>query len=528
MKKPIGNFLKSEIDSKYVEAKKKLLLIKTLGIVSIGLFTAAVANPKQPKYDIVGQLGFSSLFSLVAAYVCHENTDLFAQYDTFVKMNREHKKNELSLNFSKAMVINEVANEIDLASRLQNLPVPAQLRYINKYALQGLLTPVTPESPVENYYSSDDGYFLSLDSDLKELERKTELDLSWIDSQFINSSKIVVGGRGSGKSVYLRYEASRWLIENPTGYLLIVDPHYDKRRVEKHWLCDLDQKLVMKKFLSKFKDTRNPGDENEWKGYLYHLRNCWVELQSRINDSGDFDDDEQIPEYRKVKIIVDELENIKNDCSDSEFKEVLKLIDTIQNEGRKYNFDITVGMHGLKKETTGLDSTTVAQMNWFLFEKACYDATTKFPADFDAREIKETAKQISNSLNTKIGRTVVIIKQELTSPIITVLPLLTPPKIAIADSGGYKEQPPETTPESITSDVKPVDDESHQTTPQKSDEDFKRPYNAMLNWCKQCQTQFNRLPDRETISQAWSQLTGKELSDKALDYLIEKLFSNLE
>ncbi|AND75622.1 hypothetical protein [Nostoc phage A1] len=530
MKKPLGNFLKSEIDDKYVEAKKKLLLIKTLGIVSVGLFASAVANPKQPKYDLVGQLGLSSLFSLVAAYVCKENTDLFAQYDTFVKMNREHKKDELRLNFGKAMVINEVANEIDLASRLQNLPASAQVRYINKYQLQGLLNPVV-ETDVESYLISEknDQYSLSLSSDLRELERKTEVDLSWIDSDFINSSKIVVGAKGSGKSIYLRYEAARWLIENPTGYLLIIDPHYDRRLESKHWLKNLDQRLVMKMFLCKFKDTKNHGESNEWKGYLYHIRNCWVELQSRINDLGDFDDEDNPPVYTKVKVIIDELENIKNSCTELEYKEILKFIECVQNEGRKFNFEITIGMHGLKKETTGLDSTTVAQMNWFLFEKACYDSATKFPADFDSREIKEISKQISNNLDPRVGRTVVIIKQELNSPIITVLPLLTPPKIAIAsDSGGYSEEPQETPPESIYSDDKTVNVESSPQSQESNQKEFEQCYNAVLNWCKQCQLQYNKLPDRETISQAWSQLTGKELSDKALDYLIEKLFNNLE
>jgi hypothetical protein len=148
-------------------------------------------------------------------------------------------------------------------------------------------------------------------------------------------------------------------------------------------------------------------------------------LQSRINA----DDDNETLDYRPIKIIIDEIENIKRGCTESEFKEILKLIDCIQDEGRKYLVEITIGMHGLKKENTGIDSNTIAQMNWLLFEKACYDPATKFPSDFDAREIKETAKQISNSLDPRIGRTVVIFKQELSSPIITVLPLLTPPTI---------------------------------------------------------------------------------------------------
>jgi hypothetical protein len=61
----------------------------------------------------------------------------------------------------------------------------------------------------------------------------------------------------------------------------------------------------------------------------------------------------------------------------------------------------------------------------------------------------------------------------------------------------------------------------------QSDEDFRKSFVAMVDWCKACQQHYGKLPDRQTISLAWSQLTGKELSDKALDYLIDKLFENL-
>ncbi|AND75530.1 hypothetical protein [Nostoc phage N1] len=523
MKKPIGNFLKDEIAEKNKEAIKKLRLIKLLGVVSVSLCIAAIANPKQPKQDLIGQLGFSSVFSFLAAYVCKENEDLFKQYNTFVEMNREHKKNEISLRFGKAMMLNTAANEIDLASKLETLPPAAQARYIQKFDLHGLLLPQLQEIVSDSGGNSPgitDHRFSSIDSDLRELEKETEIDLSWIDSDFINSSKVVVGGRGSGKSVYLRYEAARWLLEHPSGYLLIIDPHYDYRIESKWWLNDIPQKQVMKRFLSKNKETRNPGEHNEWKGYLYHLRNVWVELQSRINAD---DDSEEAPNYRPIKIIVDEIENIKRGCAETEFKEILKLIDCIQDEGRKYLVEITIGMHGLKKENTGIDSNTIAQMNWLLFEKACYDPVTKYPSDFNANEIKAIAKQISNSLDPKIGRTVVILKQELSSPIITVLPLLKPPIIDVGD-----KKPIE--PESVASDSggENVDDHlSHDDPPESKDNDAAIAYKAMLDWCKRCQETYQRIPSAEHIKQAWEELTGQLLSENALIYLIEKLMADM-
>jgi hypothetical protein len=350
---------------------------------------------------------------------------------------------------------------------------------------------------------------VSLQNDLKAIEQKYEVDLTWIDTDFINSSKIVVGGRGSGKSTYLRYEAARWLIENPEGVLVIIDPHYDIDDPDKHWLNDLPQEDVASKFV-----VKKTGDIDKI------VNDCYLELKKRISG------DRKRP-YPKVKIIFDEEENHKRLSTD--FKKFLDFVEAVQDEGRKYLFEITIGMHSLKKENTGIDSGALQQMNWLLFEKAAYDPATKYPADFDQKMIKETAKSLTMSLPKNIGRTVVIIKQELSDPIITVLPLLHPPIITLASTS-----PPESVEEieedfwhdSGETEEQPGD--RYEVPRESSERDFRSYYESMVKWVRLCLDTYQRYPIAADIKTAWLQLTGQDLSEAALCLLIEKLFKDVQ
>jgi len=49
------------------------------------------------------------------------------------------------------------------------------------------------------------------------------------------------------------------------------------------------------------------------------------------------------------------------------------------------------------------------------------------------------------------------------------------------------------------------------------------PIEKIKNWCNLCFEKYQRHPDREHIKKAWYELTDKELSDSALNLLIEKL-----
>ncbi len=85
------------------------------------------------------------------------------------------------------------------------------------------------------------------------------------------------------------------------------------------------------------------------------------ELNRRITNSLEY------PEVTRVKVILDEEENLKRNLSEEQFEAVQDVISLIQDEGRKYGVEITIAMHSLKKENTGIDSANLQQMDWLVF-----------------------------------------------------------------------------------------------------------------------------------------------------------------
>jgi hypothetical protein len=525
MKPTLSNYRKTDIDELKRDVKQSQNIEKVLLAIAGGLIINAVAFPQQPKDQIIMSLGLSSVTSFIGAYWKKSKEELYNRFDSYMNLNREHYKYELTrdyaheaeaidLAYGNKRIISQVASQLELAGTLSGLPTQAQVRYSSEFGLQGLLLPqLESESGGHGSPGVNSGvYQVSLQNDLKAIEQKYEVDLTWIDTDFINASKIVVGAKKSGKSTYLRYEASRWLIENPEGVLIICDPHYDSSDPSKWWLNDLSQSDVESKFL-----VKKTSDIDKIVNDLSTELNCRID---GIKNGKTYN------KYPKIKIVFDEEENHKNRSAD--FPKFIKFIDMVQNEGRKYLFEITIGMHSLKKENTGIDSATLSQMEWFLFEKACYDSATKFPDDFDKKTIKETARSLSLSLPKNIGRTVVILKQELTDPIITVLPLLHPPIITLASTS-----PPESVEEieeDFWHDSGEIEEQpgDRYEVPPESSRDFRSYYESMVKWVRLCLDTYQRYPIAADIKTAWLQLTGQDLSEAALCLLIEKLFKDVQ
>ncbi len=496
MKKALSEFKIDDIQKLQKNQKQNKLVLGFLSFVAAGCVFNAIALPKQPKPQIIGQLAIAGLSLLTAAYWIKSNEENYLQLDVFTKLNREVFKSKMRQSFDRQIKTDNIEHELILTNTLvQNLPSYAVLKYARDYGITGLL-PQT--KPTDNYEEHQERHQISLTADIKHLEEKHEIDLSWVDSEFINSSKVVVGGRGSGKSTYLRYEASRWLIENPDGILIICDPHYDIDDPSKWWLNDIPQSEVYGKFV--FKKTED---------IVKKIREVYRNLTQRI--------DGNIKKYPKIKIIFDEEENHKRRASKDDFQDFLSFTECVQDEGRKFFIELTISMHSMKKENTGIDSAALQQMNWLLFEKACYDATTKFPADFDQKAIKDAARILSNSLPKEAGRTVVVIRQDYNEPLITVLPYIKPAIITIEQAESL---------DSVDVDFDQEDVDS--ITPESKSEDAKEYYKMMVDWVKLCLDEYNRYPTAAHIKEQWEKLTGKEISETALLYLIDKLFDEIK
>lgn len=433
-----------------VPDKESKLIIQTLGLISsVGFCVTQKLGEKQEKI-------YSSM----------EKAQL---QDLTVSLKNQVAKNS---------IVSKIESLRNAAYYIDTLPEYEHPRWIQQFELQGILPPQKQQiEPEYNPEVTIDIPKQVVNQQVKITEEKTGLDLSWLDSDFIRSSKIVVGKRGSGKSVYLHYEASRFLLENQhDSELYIFDPHFDDTKPKEFWLKNISISILIEKFVTK--------KAQEIYKRILVLKD---ELNKRI------DNNLRPPNVPKVKIILDEEENLKTRLKDEEFENVLEFFDLIQNEGRKYGFEITIGMHSLKKQNTGIDSAALGQMNWLLFEKAAYDSSTKYPSDFDQTEIKKAAKQVNTQIDRNKARCVVVINQEMPDPIITALPYLEPPII------------------NVESEV--ID--SHQAeTVEKPD---------YLELLKQAIEELGDFPDDETLAYLWLQITGQELNEKGIELLKEKL-----
>lgn len=66
-----------------------------------------------------------------------------------------------------------------------------------------------------------------------------ERDDSWLTQKLIRASKFVLGGKGTGKSTWIRYEARRFVAENSGCTIRIVDLHRNDEDGE--WLPGLPE-----------------------------------------------------------------------------------------------------------------------------------------------------------------------------------------------------------------------------------------------------------------------------------------------
>jgi hypothetical protein len=524
-----------EIDELQREVVQKRFMQAAITSAAVIMPLIAVTAPKQPKPWQLMELGLGAVMGVLGSETAKRRAEIERRYQSTVLLNRQVHQKETENRFTKHQAISDVIRDRSFLEALdvQAIPPLAQAEYAQRMSIpMGFL-----QAPVEDVPEAGGGTgtyqvdlsVQQLQQAVKRLEQVFSVDISWLDSQFVSDSKIVVGIKGSGKSVYIRYEASRFLIENPTASLVIIDPHYDPDSTEGRWLNNIDPYALKNTVV--FRDKQM---------VLQQLVNFKTELMRRI------DQNLKPPAVPRMKMIIDEGENLKRNMRPDDFKNFyLDTIDMVQDEGRKFGADITVVVHSLKKENTGIDSAALAQMEWLLFEKSAYDPTTKYPADFDQQDIKTKAKAIAATLvptpgKRPRGKTVVVIKTSGVEPFIGVLPLLHAPVIELKD-GSYTQQAPgeiKTLEDLVTDDFEKEDTETgvkdtptwtidplDTTTPASGKPDVKEVFIRFKIWIAECREKLGEIPTPDEIRQAWHLETGQTLSDPALTYLIERLQS---
>jgi len=494
-------------------------------VVPLTSFFTPQASRQQHHWNYL--LGLSSAIAATTVYKLTESEE--KEFEAFQNMAKEHFKTEASYHFDVNAVIQQVERKNKIASYLLGLPKTEQRVYHGaELGLLNLMFP--PQIPDKPVYSEDDDDDVvtpkqgkaRLQAALNRLEQQnSNITLSWINTEFIRNSKVVVGAKGSGKSVFMRYEGARCWLEQTTeqGYprLFIYDPHYDIDDKSKHWLTPISQQYLLDNKML-VKSVR--------QGYQLFI-DAANELQRRIKG---------ISKDRDLfKIYADEFETFKRatqsgELKNEEFQRLISIIMMIQDEGRKYNVECCLGLKSLKKENTGLDSSTIAQMDWLLFERAAYDPTTRFPSDFDQKYIKEqaTALRENKPANLKARIVVVLLANadaDAENHYVTYLPLLNPPKI----SNWGAETDEETTANKTTdtpSNAKTtlnVEPKKQQQNPQVDRSQFLTLIKELKEVCEDCKNKTGNYPTALQLLNVWEKITGKQLNEEGLNVLIQHL-----
>lgn len=216
---------------------------------------------------------------------------------------------------------------------------------------------------------------------------------SEIEKIFHYGSAIIAGSRGSGKSSALRHFVGKRLQARPETRLLIIDPHYDPG--EETWLpgCSEDEhdRIVVRdplKGLSAFN-----------KVFAEGLRREELILKKEP----------------PLLVVIDEYQGFISRTNSG--KEMAEMITYIQNGFRKFQVDVFLGLHSLKKGMSDLDSSATMQMHWCLLGNLINDTNTIIPDHWDRKKLHRE--------RVSLGKYAAIICQEGGDPFVAATPDLS-------------------------------------------------------------------------------------------------------
>lgn len=394
---------------------------------------------------------------------------------------------DLKQSLASKVALNSATNKMaalnQLALEVAALPPWQHARWVQQFGLQGMLpSPAVDVGAVEA--TSPTLTFSAPDQlPIEDLEADSRPDYSWLDDNFIDASKGVFGAKGSGKSTFLAYDAIRFLQLHPDGELRIGDLHYDEK--ESLWLPGVPPEQLLKTVIADRTD-----------GILKQFRRARALVEERI--------ERKDRNGKPFKLICDEFVGVMTRLDKDEQEEVLKAIQLIQFEGRKYNVNVVLGLHSVKKGQSGIDSSVLANMDLLCLGKSLADRSTQFPADFDCSALLKGQEIIQSQLRSGDGFACVVRKLG-ESPQVVVLPYLSIPKAGEqVVSPVVVDLPKNEDTDKFEGDVNPVE--------------------VIQSWVQK----IGRTPTDDELRAAWKEVTGHQLNAEGLAYLRQNIGNGTE
>jgi len=192
----------------------------------------------------------------------------------------------------------------------------------------------------------------------QELEKITvESNNDWLKTIIEkNSSFLIVGKKGFGKSHLMRYLARSYVATMDNKDLFIIlDPHYDP---DNPWLYQNEDELIRREKIVVNNFERKI---NELLGIIrYRIDH---KLFYKTTNS-------------RLRIFIDEIEFF------NQFENFTELVKNIEFEGRKFGLSIVLGGHSLKKTVCNLDSSIISSMAILMAPNVALDPVTIKPGLF--------------------------------------------------------------------------------------------------------------------------------------------------
>jgi len=378
----------------------------------------------------------------------------------------------------------EITNQQELANTIEKLPDYQKPYFANKYGVTPILasnyieensTVKNEEIPVLNVPKN---IFTNI---IERLELSDEISLEWL-KKAINESCFIAGKKGSGKSPLMRWLLGGFIVQsNSQDIFYIIDKHYDP---DSPWIMGVNENELVR--IGRIVDGNNAIEK------IQELHNL---LLNRIKNKLTF---------KKLgihtRILIDEIDSYTQD----EMMIISNFAKDVEYQGRKFGFSIILGAHSIKKGEMGIDSSIIGSMLNILFPSVVLDRNSILSGAFPTLpKMKLMIDRYKSELPD--GARIAIINDD-SEVFVSHIPKL------------------DLIPINIKEDENISDSQNEVVTAQNNHQsDDINPIEKIKNWCNLCFEKYQRHPDREHIKKAWYELTDKELSDSALNLLIEKL-----
>jgi hypothetical protein len=403
-----------------VDSFQKVIIFNRL--ICAGLASAAIIGtltpilaPKLPREIKLASLGIGVIASASFAVAISWIEEKEQIWKAILRAKKESLKNNMAYRMATDSAIQEMEASRALAyQQIAKLPPWEQGKWIAKFELGGILPQLQPSDPATQPHPPEPqpitaiAHTLNLGNSGLDEEAIAPL-LEWLDSAAILASKAVVGAKGSGKSTALQYEAARFLLENPGAQLLIADIHFDPDRSQ--WL----QGVPAEELEGKFVWCR----AEQIIGLFRFIKSELLKRIEKRDRSG-----------HQIKLICDEFVGFMARLDDKSKEEIIKIIQFVQFEGRKFNINITLGLHSAKKEVTGIGSDILANFDLWLLGRTIADPVTKWPADIDAKSLLQEMTALQTEIPPELGR-LCVVKKLQDAPQVVLFPNVDLSRLAI-------------------------------------------------------------------------------------------------